>query len=281
MSFTMTVFTDVHNGDFNYNDFDCTNALKKLRKILDETASSDCYASLGDFADYLKYGDITFYRQAVDVCSEYGIQPYHPSVSSSGKIMYHVLGNHETAYVPKSQLEDYIPYVPGIGSCYVFKREGVLFLVIDANFDPTTRVDMPEIMRTTVRFILPEKQTEYLLSQASAIIDSSIKSIVILSHISCNVIEEASYIKLLSGLKAYGLPIDIFEGHFHTEQDGWVNDQSGAPLAKYHTLPAVTSGKGKFAKPNDKGGYRYYTLTFEDGCLADISKHLSGEIVLD
>ena len=56
--FTVTIFSDVHHGDYNYNDFACTDGLKKLEKILIET--DFLLANLGQCHIAVRFGNLHF-----------------------------------------------------------------------------------------------------------------------------------------------------------------------------------------------------------------------------
>lgn len=121
--FTVTIFSDVHHGDYNYNDFACTDGLKKLEKILIETPESEFYVNLGDMVDYLKDGKTDFYDEVAAVLRGHNLNLYHPeekNYAAGGRTIYNLMGNHEAAFIRKAELSDYIPYVEGVGSVYSF-----------------------------------------------------------------------------------------------------------------------------------------------------------------
>ena len=152
--FTVTIFSDVHHGDYNYNDFACTDGLKKLEKILIETPESEFYVNLGDMADYLKDGKTDFYDEVAAVLRGHNLNLYHPeekNYAAGGRTIYNLMGNHEAAFIRKAELSDYIPYVEGVGSVYSFRHGGILFLAIDANFDRETGSDEPSVLRTSTK----------------------------------------------------------------------------------------------------------------------------------
>ena len=281
-SFSMVVFTDVHHGDMNYNNFDCTNGLKKLRTILDETRAADCFVNLGDLVDYLKGGKSTFYDEAVAVFNEFGLSCYTSNNSADQKLIYNAMGNHEAAYIAKKELSAYVPYVDNIGSCYVFERGGVLFVMVDANFERESASDDTSVLRTATKFTIPEAEINWLKNAVSEAMHEGISSIVWLSHIAFKDIDNTSRFALADELISYGLPVTIFDGHTHVEADDeWINEDTGKLEMKTYTLPAVTTGLGKAMQPGDQSGYRYYILNFEDGKLKTVTKRLDGLIYLE
>lgn len=275
-TFMVTIFSDVHHGDNNYNDFACTNGLKKLRQILAETPESDFYVNLGDMVDYLKDGKITFYDEVAEVLHENDLNIYHPEGKDyveGRRTIYNLMGNHETAYVPKSLLKDYIPYVEGVGSVYSFRYGEILFLCIDANFDRATGSDEASVMRPSTKFVIPDAVLEWAKAEAAAKIDDGVKGIVWLSHIAFKDIENTSRFALVNELNRYGLPLTVFEGHTHVESfDQWYDDDDPEKiLVTIYTLPAVTSGET----------YKYYNVTFAGGTVRQIDKHTDATIELD
>lgn len=263
--FTVTVFSDVHNGDRNYNIFTCTRGLEKLSHILEETEDSEFYINLGDMADYFK-GDLGFYDQAAECLHAHGLHIYTPdSPSESGKRnIYNLVGNHEASYLSKSAMRKYIPYVDGVGSVFSFAYKGVLFLGLDANFDAATGSDDPEVIIKTPPFHIPPSQREWLKTQADKFISGgNISGIVWLSHIAFKDIDELSARATLNMLHEYDLPITIFEGHAHVESYYRLYaDDRATPIADVHTLPAVTSGPY----------CAYYVVTFSGGKPAKIDR---------
>ncbi len=275
-TFTCTVFSDVHHGDRNYNDFTCTNARKKLRQILRETTESECLINLGDFADYLKDGTVTFYDEAVAVLEEHDLCVYHPdngACPEGKRFVYNVIGNHETAYVHKRDLATHIPYVEGIGCVYSFCYRDMLFVSVDACFDRATECDDPSVMITSVTFTIPEKVRTQVAFEVANRMNGSVKGIVWLSHIAFKEIDDASRMAMMAELCRYGLPVTLFAGHTHVELNHYCVDEENPEriLAEIYTLPAVTSGRR----------YRYYNVTFGDGRVVALDKRLEAEIELD
>ena len=265
-SFTVTFFSDVHHGDHNYNDFACTDGLKKLRTILKETQHSDFYINLGDICDYLKDGNIDFYHEISDVFSEFGIANADSANASAQRRVYNCMGNHEAAFIKKERLKQFIPYTEHAGSCFMFSYEGVLFIAIDASFDRKTGSDDPEILRTSTAFTLPESQTKYLLNMTEKYMNGH-KSLVWISHIAFKDIDDSKW-KLVEGLQKYNLPLTIFEGHTHIENYEKQCCKTNQSTIEIYTLPAVTSGRG----------YRYYNVSFSNGMIEAVYKHTEGII---
>ncbi|MBR2968512.1 MAG: metallophosphoesterase [Clostridia bacterium] len=273
--FTATIFTDVHHGDFNYNDFKCTNALRKLQKIIDETPNSDFYINLGDMVDYLKNGKVTFYEEVAAKLRENNLNIYNvegKNYVEGNRMVYNVLGNHETAYVPKADLKEFIPYVEGVGCVYSFQIKDVLFVSIDANFDRETQSDEPAIMRGSTKFTIPQKVISWAKEEVKSKINDSVKGIVWLSHIAFKDIDNTSRFELVDALNEYGLPLTIFEGHTHSEAYyRWYDDADETKtIASVYTLPAVTTAET----------YKYYNVTFSNGTVKEIDKHLTDTIEL-
>lgn len=257
--FTVTVFSDVHHGDRNYNIFTCTRGLEKLSHILRETPDSLFYINLGDAADYLKDGSTGFYDQVAECMRAHGLHIYTPdSPSESGKRnIYNLIGNHEASYLPKSALAEYVPFVEGVGSVFAFAYNGVLFLGLDAHYDANSGSDDPAVIIKTPPFHIPTAEREWIKAQADKFISGGgIEGIVWLSHIAFKDIDEHSARATVKMLYGYGLPVTIFEGHAHIESFYRIYaDDRATPIADVHTLPAVTSGPY----------CAYYVVTFEGG----------------
>ncbi len=275
-SFTCTVFSDVHHGDRNYNDFACTNALKKLRRILAETQDADLLLNLGDFADYLKDGSITFYEEAARVLTEHDLCIYHPNTTpcpAGKRPICNVIGNHEAAYVKKSDLRDYVPYVEGVGCVYTFRYRDVLFVSVDACFDRATGCDDPSVMITSVTFTIPEAVRRRVVSEVKAAMDASVKGIVWISHIAFKDIDNDSRMEMAESLCAFGVPVTMFAGHTHVELHHHLIDEADPtrPPVEIYTLPAVTSGNR----------YRYWQVTFADGRVRSVERRYDAVIELE
>ncbi|MBO5737454.1 MAG: metallophosphoesterase, partial [Clostridia bacterium] len=175
---------------------------------------------------------------------------------------------HEAAYVEKSVLKDYIPYVEGVGSAAVFKQGDLMFVAVDANFTRDGS-DAPEDILPCREFTIPDAQIAWLKTEVAKQMDSSVKGIVWISHIALQDIDAGSQGKLLGELKSYGLPMSVFEGHTHIEAYTELVDQTtGEVYCKVYTLPAVTLV--------DK--YPYYNVTFVNGEVWCVDKHTTGTI---
>ena len=182
--------------------------------------------------------------------------------------MYNLAGNHEFAYVEKSAFKDYIPYVEGVGSAAVFKYEDLMFVAVDAMFTRTGS-EAPEDILPCKEFTIPDKEIAWLTAEVANQMDEKVKGIVWISHVALQDIDATSQGKLLGALKAYGLPMSVFEGHTHIEAYTELIDQTtGEVYCKVYTLPAVTLV--------DK--YPYYNVTFVDGEVWCVDKHITKTI---
>ncbi len=271
--FRCTVFSDVHHGDRNYNDFTCLSARKKLRRILEETQDSDLLINLGDFADYLKDGQITFYEEAAAVLAENHLRMYRPDSKDGAeteRTILSVIGNHEAAYVPKSALRDYLPYMDGVGCVYTYRHEDVLFISVDACFDRATESDDPSVMITSVTFTIPVAVRRAVHDSVEAAMDGTVRGIVWLSHIAFKDIDNDSRMAVAADLCRFGLPVTMFAGHTHYEINQYLvaEDAPTHPRAELYTLPAVTSG----------AHYRYWQVTFESGRVREIERRYDSVI---
>ncbi len=274
-TFTCTVFSDVHHGDRNYNDFTCTNALRKLRRILDETRESNLYINLGDFADYLKDGKITFYEEAAAVLAEYRLCTYFPDGRVPGaeeRVILNVIGNHEAAYVKKSALAAHVLYAEGIGCVYTYRYGDMLFVSVDACFDRATGSDDPAVMVKTVTFTIPPQVQEAVEFAVAAQMDASVRGIVWLSHIAFKDIDDSSRMAVAEMLCRYGLPVTMLAGHTHVEMNQQLvdADDPSRVLVEIYTLPAVTSGNR----------YRYLQMTFASGRVHSVERRYDSTIEL-
>ncbi len=274
--FTCTIFSDVHHGDRNYNDFTCTNALKKLRRILAEAPDSDMFINLGDFADYLKDGQITFYEEAAAVLAEHHLHIYlpdSPTPTPGERLILNVIGNHEAAYVPKSALAAYVPYIDGVGCVYTFRYRDTLFVSVDACFDRATGSDAPSVMVTSVTFTIPEAVRTHVIAEVDRCMDETVRGIVWLSHIAFKDIDNDSRMAMAAALTRYGLPLTMLAGHTHVELNQHLVDETDPShiLGELYTLPAVTSGPR----------YRYCQVTFEGGRVHHIERRYDAVIELD
>lgn len=274
--FTCTIFSDVHHGDRNYNDFTCTNALKKLRTILSENRDTELVINLGDFADYLKDEKITFYEEAAAVLDEYDLHIHLPggrSCPDGRRTVLNVIGNHEAAYLPKSALCDYVPYLDGVGCVYTYRHRDILFVSVDACFDRATGSDAPSVMITSVTFTIPAHVRQHVRAEVEAHMDAGVRGIVWLSHIAFKDIDNDSRMAMAADLCQYGLPLTMFAGHTHVELNQHLvsEEEPTRVLAEIYTLPAVTSG--------DR--YRYCRVTFAGGRVCAIDRHYNEIIVLE
>lgn len=257
--FTVTFFTDLHHGDYNYNDFACTDALKKLTQIFDETQNSDFYINLGDAADYLKDSGTGFYEDLAEIFSGYDL-PVCMS-EGQGRRIYNSIGNHEAAYINKSGLQEFIPYSDDGGCTYAFAHGGILFLGVDLVYCRKSGRDTPDVIVTAREFTLPPRQFNYIEKLLVKKLDETIKGVVMFGHIPLKDVDETSKNQLLKVLCRLKLPVAIFEGHTHEEAYSRQVTENGEKIQVF-TLPAVTSG--------DK--CRYYTVTFGNGRVLNVEK---------
>ena len=99
--------------------------------------------------------------------------------------------------------------------------------------------------------------------------DGNVKGIVWISHIALQDIDAESQDKLLGELKAYGLPMTVFEGHTHIENyKELIDETTGEVYCKVYTLPAVVL----------YDNYPYYNVTFVNGEVWYVDKHTTGTI---
>lgn len=265
--FQVTLFTDLHHGDAEHLDFNCKRALSKLEGILNDTGESAFYISLGDLVDFLHEDSTDLYEEAVEFLAARGVPPL-PGGTHEGRAVYHVLGNHETAFIDKRRLGGYVPHVEGVGSVYSFRRGSVLFLVLDGNFDRETGKDSCHVMRSSTTFTFPPSEIRWAKEEVGRNL-CGIKSIVWLCHVAYKDLDEASREEMVRAIASFGLPLCIFEGHTHTERfttaqvDGWeIPIYTLAPVTFDFTVPKEARAESLF----------YYTATFEGGRLLSVQK---------
>ena len=267
--FQVTFFTDLHHGDAEHGDFNCKRAFWKLGRILDATAKSSFYVSLGDLVDFLHEDSTDLYEEAVaflekrDVCSQ--------TDGVSGRAVYHVLGNHESAFIEKQRLDAYIPHREGVGSTYIFRRGDVLFAVLDGNFDRATGSDAPCVMRESREFVFPPAQIRWVKEELARHMSDEIQTVVWLCHVAYKDIAENSREDMARAFLSFGRPVLIFEGHTHIERFYSVAvDGKEIPV---FTLAPVTFD---FTVPEEKRAESFfcYTATFEGGMLRSVEKHV-------
>lgn len=254
--FRFCVFSDLHYGYANYNVFSCTDGIKKLNAIIDDTQSCDFYLNLGDFADNLLDGTDRPYVELQKALLSRGITMYNGDNEPIAplKPIYSVAGNHEIAYMPKSILNPYMPIVDGIGNVFAFSKNNVAFLGYDAIFSAKTGTDTASDIIQTLQYTIPDKVLEYVQKQLDAVITSKTESIVAFTHVSCKNISESSRSALFSILTSFNIPVVIFEGHAHRENYQVFTNEKGNKVEVY-TLPAVT----------DYQTYNYYDVTMRNG----------------
>ena len=264
--FKITFFTDCHYADRDIWPFNCTQGLEKVKRVIEQTPDSNYYVNLGDFADYLKGGEISIYKSAVDFIKKCGLSTYTP-INLKEKTVFNVLGNHEASNIEKKKLSDFIPYKDGIGSVYSFKIQGVLFVVLDANFNFQTGLDDCKTVKETRKFTFPQSQIEWLKEELKEKVTKEVKSIALISHIAYDFIDEKPREDLIKVALFYNIPVRIFEGHTHIGNFRTVT--AHGKQVEIYTLAPITydfSLNEEVAAPI----YYYYTATFNEGNLIGV-----------
>ena len=262
----ITFFTDLHYSDEDRDVyFNGTQSLGKLNKIIDATPDSDHYISLGDFVDFLRDESPALYEQGVEFVKTKGLHPYDGEIKK--KTLFGVVGNHETAFIQKSKLSKFIPYVEGVGSVYSFELGEVLFVAVDASFDRVSGSDAPEIMRKSTDFIFPSTQIKWVSEELKSKVKEGTKSIVWISHVAFKDINEDTRTEMANEFLRYGLPVYIFEGHTHVQN--FYEKQTEKGNLKIYNLAPVTFD---FTVPVEEreNTYFYYTATFNDGNIEKV-----------
>ena len=265
-SMVVTFMSDLHFDGTDYGDFHCTAAEEKLNHIVSETQGSRFYVNLGDTVNSLPNGQLNNFYDAISAMKQNKLNVYNSEgkgYTDGYRMIYNLAGNHEAAYVAKSALKDYIPYVEGVGSAAVFKQSDLMFVAVDANFTRDGS-DAPEDILPCREFTIPDAEIAWLKAEVAKQMDSSVKGIVWISHIALQDIDTESQGKLLGELKSYGLPMSVFEGHTHVEKySELIDETTGEVYCKVYTLPAVTLFDN----------YPYYNVTFIDGEVWYVDKH--------
>ena len=266
--FTITIFSDVHYGTHNYNNFTCTEGLTKLGKIINETPKSKFYINLGDFIDNMNKS-FTLLDEAISYLDTQDIAIFnnnYSSIEENKRIMYYTIGNHETNTIDKSSMSKYIPYIDGVGQVFYFKYEGVLFVAIDANYSYDTISDKMEDMYCT-KFSMPQEEFDWFKDVIDKNLNDKVNELVILSHIPVKDIDQKviwPYIDYVTE----NYPdhhITMFDGHIHTRQyNNETNDDNESTFTEY-TLPAVTTTEN----------YEYYNVTFKNGQVSNVEMVLN------
>lgn len=275
-SFTFTIFSDVHHADRDYNNFNCTKGMDKLKALIDRTTESEFYVNLGDMVDYLKNGSTLMYDRIAQTLAEKKLNVYNENgegYTSGNRMIYNVMGNHEAAYITKQSLSQYIPYRQGIGCVYTFEVKGVLFVVIDANFSRYTYTDTPNVLMNTTDFMIPQGQIDWIEEEIAEKYHNRIKSIAWISHVAYKDIDENSRWNLVEVLSSYGLPITVFEGHTHIENKQEIFGD-GVDLTIY-TLPPVTNDFTIEDASVRDNNYSYYDVTVSDGIIEKVDRKIN------
>jgi len=257
--FTAIFFTDVHHSDkvFGARGEWSTLGLTKLERVLEESADCDFYVDFGDLSQYLPDGSTALYEEAYSFVS----------ARTHGKRHYHLMGNHEAAFVEKSALSQFIPYKDGIGSAFVFEEGDVLFVAVDACFDRATALDGD--LRRVTEFTIPKVQIDYLSSEVKARMHGGIKGIVWVSHVAFKDIDDAKW-QLVGELSAYGMPLSVFEGHTHSESFHTLTN--GDLRVDIYTMTSVNVDfvlGGDLSK--QRAQYVYYIVKFKDGRVESVT----------
>ena len=274
-SLTITVMTDMHFDTTDYGDFHCTQSEEKLKQIVSETQGSRFYVNLGDTVNSLPDGRLNNFYDAMRVMKELDLNVYNSEgtgYTEGGRMIYNLAGNHEAAYVEKSVLKDYIPYVENVGDVGVFRYEDLMFVAVDAIFDRSGS-DEPAVIlgngSPCTEFTIPDEVFDWLQAEVASQMDGNVKGIVWICHIALKDIDDVSKNRLLGELKNYGLPITVFEGHTHQEAYAELTDDiTGEVYCQVYTLPAVTLVEN----------YPYYNVTFKDGKVWCVDKHTAQTI---
>lgn len=232
------VFSDVHHGNQNYNCFACTEGLKRLQRILDDSSSCDFFLSLGDLADNLLHG-IQPYEEVHDLLKKNNVRFFNGehTLQRGERFLYNVVGNHEIAFLPKRELAAYTPYVDGVGNVYAFSHQQTLFIAYDGVFSADTCSDTPKDILPTRSFTIPTATLSYLKKLLNELTDGA-KSIVAFSHICLKDIQQVAREQWLELLLSYGLPVYVFEGHAH-RQNCQIYVSDNGQTAQVFTLPSV------------------------------------------
>ena len=274
-SLTITFMSDMHFDTRDYGDFHCTESEAKLKQIVSETQGSRFYINLGDTVNSLPDGKLENMYDAVRVMKELDLNVYNSQGTGyidGNRMMYNLAGNHEIAYVEKSVLKDYTPYVEGVGTVAVFKYEDLMFVAVDGLFTRTGSDDPADILGSgtpCTEFSITETVYNWLTAEVASQMDATVKGIVWISHIPLKDLDDDSKNAMLGMLKAYGLPMTVFEGHTHQEAYAELTDEStGEVYCKVYTLPAVTLFDN----------YPYYNVTFKDGAVWSVEKRTTETI---
>ena len=261
--FTFCVFSDLHHGYENYNCFKCTEGLARLQRILDESKNAEFFLSLGDFADHLS-GGVQLYEELFDFLAKKNIRLFDGAtpLQANERYLYNVVGNHEIAYTPKSDLKPFTPIVDEVGNVFAFTHKEVLFLAYDAIFSAKNGQDTPQDILPTTSITIPENTLAYIRTILDKNLTNSIKSIVAFSHVCLKVIEEKAKEKLLDLLLSYRLPVYLFEGQAHRENYQIFASEKGN-FVHVFTLPAVC----------DNDTYNRYEVVMRKGKLLRINAY--------
>ena len=269
-SLTITFMSDIHFDEKDYGDFHCTQAEAKLKQIVSETPGSRFYVNLGDTVNSLPDGNMNNMYDAISTMKELDLNVYNSDgtgYDEDNRMIYNLCGNHEAAYVLKSELKDYIPYVEDVGTVGVFKYEDLMFVMVDALFD-SNGADDPATVFETKFFTIPDVVINWITAEVASQMDETVKGIVLLNHVALQDIDDSKY-TLLNAIKGYGLPMTIFDGHTHAEAYHELTDSvTGEVYCTEYTLPAVTLNSG----------YPYYSVTFKDGKVWYVDKHTTQTI---
>lgn len=141
-----------------------------------------------------------------------------------------------------------------------------MFVAVDALFTRTGSDNPSDILPCT-EFMITDTVINYLKQEVSNQMSDDVKGIVWISHVALQDIDTTSKAKLLNELKAYNLPMTVFEGHTHIEAYHELTDETGKVYCEVYTLPAVVL----------YDEYKYYNVYFNNGRVSLIDKK-NGEI---
>ncbi len=228
------IVTDSHYANRNYSDRFCTESLDKMTECVElmNKQEVDFLIELGDFKDEdappVEQNTIS-YLQAIEAV----FRQFRGSI-------YHVLGNHDMDSISKSQflanVENSGRGIAPDASYYSFDRNGLHFVVLDANYSSNgTDYDHGNFSWTDAN--IPTAELKWL-RQDIASVDGPVIVFVHqrLDGTGDHYVNNAADVRQI--LETSGKVLAVFQGHHHS---GAYSQIQGI---HYYTLRAMVVGSG-------------------------------------
>lgn len=218
------LFADLHYAKgMTSGTRQCGQSLLKLQRILCKLSGADLLVNLGDALN----------EGASPRDNAENLRAFQAVLASSGKPVYHVLGNHDTHAIPRPAL---ISSGPEGG--YSFMAGETSCLVLDGNY-VKSGLSYYETLWDWTDSALPEDQIHWLQRE----LEKARGPVIVFCHQNLDirpgdphVISNADRVERI--LEGSGKVAAVIQGHYHP---GYFQRIHGIP---YYTLKAVCEGEG-------------------------------------